>query len=65
MDLIGLKALTVLDAAAAAAVIRIAFADQGAITDPPSSALRETAASVADKLANGGGVGGGPGPVVS
>jgi GNAT superfamily N-acetyltransferase len=57
MDLIGLKALTVLDAAAAAAVIRIAFADQGAVTDPPSSALRETAASVADKLANGGGVG--------
>ena len=58
MDLIELKPLTVLDATAAAAVIRIAFADQGAVTDPPSSALRETAASIADKLAKGGGIGG-------
>jgi len=44
------------DAPAAAALIRAAFADQGAPTDPPSSALKETAAAVAKKLAEGGGV---------
>jgi GNAT superfamily N-acetyltransferase len=58
MDHFRLRPLLASDAAAAAELIRTAFADQGAITDPPSSALRETAAIVADKLANGGGVGG-------
>jgi predicted N-acetyltransferase YhbS len=57
MDLFRLRPLLASDAAAAAELIRTAFADQGAITDPPSSALRETAAIVADKLAKGGGVG--------
>jgi hypothetical protein len=58
MDVFRLRPLLASDAAAAAELIRTAFADQGANTDPPSSALRETAAIVADKLANGGGVGG-------
>ena len=40
---------------AVAALIREAFADQGQPTDPPSSALRETAEVVAGKLAAGGG----------
>ncbi len=35
------------DAAAAAALVRSAFAEQGVATDPPSSALRETADSSA------------------
>ncbi len=43
------------DAAAAAKIIRAAFAAQSVATDPPSSALRETAASVAAHLAEGGG----------
>jgi GNAT superfamily N-acetyltransferase len=58
MDVFRLRPLLASDAAAAAELIRAAFADQDVITDPPSSALRETAAIVADKLANGGGVGG-------
>jgi GNAT superfamily N-acetyltransferase len=45
------------DAAPAAALIRAAFAEQGKTTDPPSSALRETAEIVAKKLAAGGGAG--------
>ena len=57
MDPFEPRRLTASDAAAAAAVIRIAFADQGAVTDPPSSALRETAEIVADKLGSGGGAG--------
>jgi len=43
------------DAAAAAAVVRAAFAAQHRLTDPPPSALGETAASLAAKLAEGGG----------
>jgi len=39
-----------------AALIRRAFAAQPVATDPPPSALRETAASVAAHLAAGGGV---------
>jgi GNAT superfamily N-acetyltransferase len=42
-------------AAAAAALIREAFAAQRVAADPPSSALRETAESVAARLAEGGG----------
>ena len=45
------------DAAAAAALIRAAFAAQPRPTSPPSSALRETADSVAAKIAAGGGFG--------
>ncbi len=43
--------------AAAAALIREAFAAQGEQTDPPSSALKETAEAVEKKLAEGGGFG--------
>ena len=43
------------DAASAAAFIRMAFAAQPIPTDPPSSALRETAQGVAAFLAEGGG----------
>ena len=57
MDPFEPRRLTASDAAAAAAVIRIAFAEQGAVTDPPSSALGETAEIVADKLGSGGGAG--------
>jgi GNAT superfamily N-acetyltransferase len=58
MDVFRLRPLLASDAAAAAELIRAAFSDQGVITNPPSSALRETAAIVADKLAKGGGIGG-------
>jgi AcrR family transcriptional regulator/L-amino acid N-acyltransferase YncA len=54
---LNLRALCVEDAAAAAAVVRAAFAAQSCTTDPPSGALRETTASVAAKLAEGGGAG--------
>jgi GNAT superfamily N-acetyltransferase len=57
MDPFEPRRLTASDPAAAAAVIRIAFAEQGAVTDLPSSALGETAEIVADKLAKGGGAG--------
>lgn len=50
-----LRALRVEDAAAAAEVIREAFAAQRLATDPPPSALRETATSVAAHLKDGGG----------
>ncbi len=43
------------DAPAAAELIREAFAAQSLATDPSPSALRETAASVAAHLAEGGG----------
>ena len=43
------------DAEAAAALIREAFAAQSVATDPPSSALRETTASLAAHLAENGG----------
>ncbi len=45
------------DAEAAVAVIRAAFAAQTLKTDPPSSALRETATSVGAHLAEHGGAG--------
>jgi len=45
-----LRPLGLLDAAAAAALIRSAFAAQTVATDPPPSAARETAQSVADSL---------------
>ena len=52
-----LRPLDVADASAAAAVIRAAFAAQPRATEPPSSALRETAETVAAKIAAGGGAG--------
>ncbi len=52
-----LRSLVVSDAEAASQVIRSAFADQLRPTRPPSSALRETAASIAGKIEAGGGVG--------
>ena len=45
------------DAVAVASLIREAFAAQGRATDPPPGALGETTASVAAKLAEGGGAG--------
>jgi len=45
------------DATEAAEVVRTAFSAQSRATSPPSSALRETADSVAAKIAAGGGVG--------
>jgi ribosomal protein S18 acetylase RimI-like enzyme len=52
-----LRALRGTDAAAAAALIRAAFARMSAPVDPPPSALRETEASVAAGIAGGGGAG--------
>jgi len=52
-----IRPLTIGDAAAAARLIREAFAAQSRATDPPSSALGETTASVSAKLAAGGGAG--------
>lgn len=52
-----LRALGPADADAALAVIRAAFAAQGVPTDPPSNALAESAASLAARLARGGGAG--------
>jgi GNAT superfamily N-acetyltransferase len=51
------RSLTVSDAEAASQVIRSAFANQPRPTRPPSSALRETAASIAEKIEAGGGFG--------
>jgi ribosomal protein S18 acetylase RimI-like enzyme len=51
-----LRKLTEHDADALAALIRAAFAEH-AQADPPPSALRETAATLAQALAEGGGVG--------
>ena len=45
------------DAEAAAALVRAAFAEQAAVTDPPSSALRETADTVRAWIQADGGVG--------
>ncbi len=47
--------LTIADSAAVADLIRAAFAAQPRATEPPSSALRETAEIVAAKIAAGGG----------
>ena len=45
------------DAEACAALVRSAFAAQDVVTDPPSSALRETGDSLRAWIAAGGGVG--------
>lgn len=50
-----LRAITPNDAAAVAALVRAAFAEQSVPTDPPASALRLTAADVRAHLAGGGG----------
>jgi predicted N-acetyltransferase YhbS len=52
-----LRPLTVADADEAAELIRTAFAAQDRPTNPPSSALRETADAIAAKIAAGGGFG--------
>lgn len=52
---ITLRALTLADAAPAADLIRRAFAAQPMETDPPSSALKESGASLTALLARGGG----------
>ena len=43
------------DAALIADLVRLAFAAQSRPTNPPSSALQETAATISDHLARGGG----------
>ena len=50
-----LRPLASSDAEDVAALIRLAFAAQSVITDPPPSALRENAANIATILADGGG----------
>jgi predicted N-acetyltransferase YhbS len=50
-----LRAITPNDAVAVAALVRAAFAEQSAPTDPPASALRLTASDVLAHLAAGGG----------
>jgi len=50
-----LRALRAPDAAAAAALIREAFSKLSSVVDPPPSALRETEATVAAGIADGGG----------
>jgi GNAT superfamily N-acetyltransferase len=52
-----LRPLTTADAGEAAKLIRTAFAAQGRLTNPPSSALSETAEAIAAKIAEGGGFG--------
>jgi len=56
-DAFVVRPLTISDAEAAADVIRTAFAAQSHATNPPSSALRETAVTIAAKIAAGGGFG--------
>jgi N-acetylglutamate synthase-like GNAT family acetyltransferase len=55
IDTPSLRAATSADAAALAALIRLAFAAQTVVTDPLPSALKETAESVAQHFAKGGG----------
>lgn len=50
-----IRAMTVADADSVAALIREAFSQLPVVIDPPSGALRETAASVAVHLESGGG----------
>jgi GNAT superfamily N-acetyltransferase len=57
MDEISFRSLGRADADEAARLIRTAFAAQARPTRPPSSALGETAETVAAKIAAGGGVG--------
>jgi GNAT superfamily N-acetyltransferase len=56
-DSLILRSLTGVDAEAAARAVRAAFATQSRATHPPSSALRETAESIAAKIVAGGGFG--------
>jgi ribosomal protein S18 acetylase RimI-like enzyme len=51
----GLRRATRADAAGIAELVRLAFANQSAVTDPPPSALKETADTIARALAEGGG----------
>jgi len=51
------RPLAIDDAPAAVALIHAAFAVQSVATDPPSAALRETSATVAAAIAEGGGAG--------
>jgi predicted N-acetyltransferase YhbS len=57
MDEISFRALILTDADETARVIRAAFAAQPRSTEPPSSALKETAGTIAAKIAAGGGIG--------
>jgi GNAT superfamily N-acetyltransferase len=57
MDEISFRGIDPADADEAARLIRTAFAAQPRLTRPPSSALRESAETVAAKIAAGGGVG--------
>jgi GNAT superfamily N-acetyltransferase len=57
MDEISFRPLNLADADDTARVIRTAFAAQPRFTTPPSSALSETAETVAAKLGVGGGIG--------
>jgi GNAT superfamily N-acetyltransferase len=57
MDEISFRSLGRADADEAARLIRTAFAAQPRPTRPPSSALRETAETIAARIAAGGGVG--------
>jgi GNAT superfamily N-acetyltransferase len=57
MDEISFRPLSRADADETAGVIRAAFAAQPRPTEPPSSALRETAGTVSAKIAAGGGIG--------
>jgi len=50
-----IRAAEVGDAAAIADLVRLAFSAQSRPTNPPSSALKETAATIAEHLARGGG----------
>ena len=55
--MIDFRPLSPTDAPRAAALIRAAFSAQGALTTPPSSALKESAGIVERKLLEGGGAG--------
>src|SRR5262245_43653586 len=50
-----IRAATGNDAATIADLVRLAFSTQSRPTDPPSSALKETAATITDHLSRGGG----------
>jgi predicted N-acetyltransferase YhbS len=52
-----IRPLRAADAPDVAALVRLAFGAQSAATDPPSAALRETAATIAAAIAEGGGAG--------
>jgi len=52
---LSIRRATLADAAAIAELVRLAFSNQSRPTNPPSSALRETSATIAAHLAHGGG----------